>query len=85
MFEADAFERVAEFDVHAEIVGVELELIARADGGVFLNVQRQRGDGAFKREPPVPVTRWIGLEIDGLRFDVGCGGQTVTIILHTVR
>src|SRR5579864_6516987 len=32
----------------------------------------------------MPITRRISLKIDSLDFDIACGGQSRTIILHTV-
>ena len=47
VLEADAVERVGELDVDAEVVAVELELVAGADAGVFGDVERQAGERAF--------------------------------------
>jgi hypothetical protein len=33
-----------QFDVHAQVIGVELELVARPQSAVFIDVQMQRSD-----------------------------------------
>jgi hypothetical protein len=43
MLEAQSRHRVGQFDIHAEIVGVELELVAGNYGRLFSPRQRQRG------------------------------------------
>ena len=70
MLEADALERVVEFDVDAKIVGVELEFVAGAQAAVFGDVHGERGDGRLEGEAPVFVARWVGAVVDrlGLRL-----------------
>jgi hypothetical protein len=65
MLEADAVERVVQLDIHPEVVAVELELVARPDSAVFIDGQRDRGDGAVHRQPDVPVLRRLGSIVDG--------------------
>jgi hypothetical protein len=55
VLEADALDGVVELDVHAQVVAVELELVARAQAGVFVEVGRQRGHRAFELQLPVAV------------------------------
>ena len=64
MLEADALERVVEFDVYAKIVGVELEFVAGAQAAVFGDVHGERGDGRLEGEAPVFVARRIGAVVD---------------------
>ena len=64
MLEAQPLHRVRQFDVDAEIVGIELELIALEQAGILVDVHGQRRDLAVDVELPVPVARRIGLEID---------------------
>jgi hypothetical protein len=66
MLEADAVQRVGEFDVDAEVVAVELQLVAGAQAGVLGDVHRQRRHRAVEREPPVAVARWVGLVVDAI-------------------
>ena len=49
MLEADALERVVQLDVDAEVVRVELELVAGADAAVLGDVHRERRDRRRRR------------------------------------
>ncbi len=40
MLEPDAVQRVVQFDIDAEVVRIELELIARDDAAIFRDVER---------------------------------------------
>src|SRR5690606_105755 len=53
-----------ELDVDAEVVGVELELVAVEQGGIRIDVHDEPGNRAVELEPPVPVARRLGLKID---------------------
>ena len=64
MLEADAVDRVGELDVDAEVVGVELELVAGADAAVLVEVGDQGGDRAVEDELPVAVAGGLGLVVD---------------------
>ena len=64
MLEAQPLDGVGEFDVDAEIVGVELELVALEQPALLVDVHQERRDVAVDREPPMAVARRIGLEID---------------------
>ena len=55
MLEADALDGVGELDIDAEVVRVELELVAFGERLVFLDVHRECGDVAVALEFPVPV------------------------------
>ena len=67
MLEAQPLHGVGQFDVDAEIVGIQLELIALEQAAILVDVHGQGRDVAVDGELPVPVARWIGLEIDVLR------------------
>ena len=67
MFEAQPLHRVGEFDIDAEVVGIQLELIALEQPAVLVDVHGQRRDVAIDLELPMPVARRIGLEIDVFR------------------
>ncbi|MDT4853386.1 hypothetical protein FQZ97_876510 [compost metagenome] len=75
VLEADAVQGVVQLDVHAQVVAVELELVARADATVFIDVDRQRGDRAIEGEFPVAVFAGGGAVIDHLSLsrDEGIG------------
>ena len=66
MFESNALQDVVQLDVHAEIVRIQFQLVARSDSAVFSNVHRQRRYWTVKRETPMLVSRRIGLEINSL-------------------
>ena len=64
MLEAQPLHRVREFDVDAEIVGIQLELIALEQPAILVDIHGQRRDVAIDIELPMPVARRIGLKID---------------------
>ena len=64
VLEAQPLHGVVELDVDAEVVGVQLQLVARAQAAVLVDVHRQRGDRAVDGEPPVPVGVRVGAELD---------------------
>src|SRR5262245_12111543 len=64
MLEAQPIHGVGELDVDAEVVGIELELIALEQRRLLVDVHAQGRDLAVDRKLPVPVFRRIGLEID---------------------
>ena len=64
MLEAQPLHGVGELDIDAEIVGIQLELIAFEQAAVLVDVHGQRRDLAVDVELPMPVARRIGLEID---------------------
>jgi len=62
--EADALQGVGELDVDAQIVGVELELVAGPNRCVFGDIHRQRRDRALERQAPMPVAIGVGTVVD---------------------
>ena len=64
MLEAQPLHRVGEFDIDAEIVGIQLELIALEQPAILVDIHGQGRDVAVDVELPVPVARRIGLKID---------------------
>ena len=64
MLEAQALDRVGELDIDAEVVGVELELVAFEQRALLVDVHQQRRDLAVDLELPMAIFRRIGLEID---------------------
>ena len=46
MLEADALQRVVQFDIDAEVVGIELHAITGTDALFFVDIQGQRCDAA---------------------------------------
>ena len=64
IFETQPVDGVGELDVDAEIVGIEFQLVAFEQPGLFVDVHGERRDIAVDRELPVPIARRLGLEID---------------------
>ncbi len=64
MLEAQPLHRVGELDVDAEIVGIQLELVALEQAAILVDIHGQRRDVALDIQLPVPVARRIGLKID---------------------
>src|SRR5262249_20047354 len=62
MGEAEPLDGVGELDVDAEVVGVELQGVARPEAGVLVHRQTEHRDAVADLEPPVPVARRIGPE-----------------------
>ena len=65
VLEADATDGVVQFDVDAQVVTIELEFVAGAQAGVFVEVGHQGGHRAFELELPVVILRGMGLVVDG--------------------
>ncbi len=63
VLEADALQRVVQFDVDAQVVGIQLELVAGAQAAVFGHVHGQRGNRAVVAQAPMTVLAGIGPEI----------------------
>jgi hypothetical protein len=64
VLETKTLKRVCKLDINAEIVGIELELVAFEQAAVFVDVHRQGRDVALGRQFPVAIARGIGLEVD---------------------
>jgi len=64
VFEADALQGVVQFDIDAQVVRIELELVAGAKAAVFGHVHGQGRDGTVESQAPVPVLGGIGPEVD---------------------
>jgi hypothetical protein len=65
VLEAQPLDRVGELEVDAEVVRVELQLVAGPHPAVLLDVHREAGDVALDLQPPVAVPVGRGLEADG--------------------
>ena len=64
MFEAQPLERVGEFDIDAEIVGIQFQIVAFEQAGFLVDIHGERRHVAVDRELPMPVAFGRGLEID---------------------
>ena len=62
MLEAQALHGIGQLDVHSQVIGVELQDVARMQGCVLLDVQDQAGGLPFDLQTPVPVALRVGLE-----------------------
>ena len=81
MLEAQPLDGVGKFDVDAEVVGIELEVVAFEQRPLLVDVQKERGDIAVDLELPMAVARRLGLEVNP-RLAVGqrtLGGMGVAI------
>ena len=47
VLEADALQGVMQFNVHAQVIGVELEFVARTDTSILVDIELQGGGFAF--------------------------------------
>ena len=81
MLEAEPLQRVGKLDIHAEIVGIELELIAFEQRRVLVDVHQQRRNVAVDRKLPVTIARRIGGEID----PTGAVGQFAFRVGHATQ
>jgi hypothetical protein len=71
MLEADALQGVVQLDVDAEVIGIQLQLVAGLDATVFVDVEVQGGDLAVERQAPVLVLVGMGVVSDGLPGGIG--------------
>ena len=62
--EPDAVDGVVKLDIDAEVVRVELELIAGTQAGVLIEVGKQRRHRPVEPELPVFVAGRLGLIVD---------------------
>ena len=76
MFEAQALHGVGELDVDAEVVRIQLELIAFEQPAILVDVHRERRNVAVDGKLPMPVARGFSLEIDKAR--TACENAVVT-------
>jgi hypothetical protein len=88
--EAQPLGDVVQLDVHAQVVAVHLQLVARDDPAVLGDVEPDVGDLALHVERPVPVGGGVGVERDGRRGLLGSAvviGSSVVDARHatTVR
>ena len=65
VLEPQPFHGVREFDVHPQVVAVELERVPGPDAAGLVHPKRQPANVALGLETPVPVARRMGLEADG--------------------
>jgi hypothetical protein len=78
MLEPQALHRVIQLDIHAEIVGVQLQLIPRHQAALLIHIHHQRRHRAVIRNPPVPVTIRTDPELNPLAVGFGRGRASPT-------
>src|SRR5437660_3019724 len=64
MLEADALQRIVQLDIDAEIVGIELELVARLQAAILGDVEGQPSDRRIEGKTPMLVAVGMGVEAD---------------------
>ena len=64
MFEAQALDGVVQFNIDTEIIGIQLQLIARAETACRIDIEQQSGDRAVQCKPPMAVALRCGAKID---------------------
>ena len=85
VLEADAVDGVVQLDVDAQVVAVELELVAGAQARVLVEVRHQRGDRAVESEFPVVILGRISLVVDSRGSVQGILLAKRTIVHEMVR
>ena len=66
MLEADALQDVVQLDVHAEVVRIQLELVAGPQAALFRDIHRHGGDAAVVGNAPVFVRGGVDQIVDEL-------------------
>ena len=66
VLEAQPLHRVGQLDIDAQVVGVELELVALEQRGGLIDVHDEVGHLAVELELPVAIVLGLGLELDAL-------------------
>jgi hypothetical protein len=64
VLEPQALGGVVQLDVHAEVVGVELQFVAGYQAALLVDVEHEPGQLAVDPQPPVPVGVRMGVEGD---------------------
>ena len=66
MLEPQPLQRVVQFDVYCQVVGVELQLVVVAEAAGGVDGQGQSRDRSVDVESPMAVARRIGVEVDAV-------------------
>jgi hypothetical protein len=88
VLEAQTLDRVAKLDVDAEVVAVELELVAFGEGSFRVDAHRELGLGTVEGEAPVAVLVRARLEVDHACALRGCcrrWGEGPSLAMRTGR
>ncbi len=65
MFETNALQRVVQFDIDTQVIGIQFQFIPGTQTSIFVHVHRKGGHLAIKTEFPVLILTGIGAKIDG--------------------
>ncbi len=63
MLEAQPLQRIGELDVDAQVVRIELELVARLEAAILVDIEDQRRNRALDVHAPVRIA--IGMRVEG--------------------
>ena len=64
MLEANALQSIVELDVDPQVIGVELQPIARHQAAFFIDVHRQRGNRTVESQVPMHIAIRVPIEQD---------------------
>src|SRR6185312_5877829 len=64
VLEAQPLQCVGQLDIDAEIVRIELELVARLEAAILVDVENQRRDRAVDLHAPMRIMIRVGVESD---------------------
>jgi hypothetical protein len=79
MLKSNPLQGIVEFDIHAEIVRIQFELIAWTYSSVLLNIHCESGNAAVRGKLPMLVAGGRCLKID----EVGYRGIHAHKIVHS--
>ena len=66
MLETDALHRVMQFHVHAQVVGIQLELVARFQAAILVDIEGQGRDIAIDVQLPMLVRARVAVIDDDI-------------------
>ena len=64
VLESQPLHRIGKLDVDAEVVGIELERVSRAEAARLVDVEQQGGDAALDAQAPVAVAIRMRADVD---------------------
>ena len=70
--EPQSLDRVVQLDVHAEVVGVQLQLVAGGDAALLVGLDHDARDLAVDLQAQVPVAAGLGVEVNGCHHAPVC-------------
>jgi hypothetical protein len=82
VLETQALQRVRQLDVDAEVIRIELELVARLNAALLVDIECERGEIAVDRKPPVDVTVRMRIKGHHRAFSFGRRPRSAGVKLH---